>query len=209
MTLGGPALGMAVDVFDDDGQPVRGAVGELVCTQPVAGHDARPVERPRALPRDVLEPLARRVGARRLGARSTTTASGTCTAAATTPSRSPASGSGRPRSSRRSWPIPRSSRPRRSACPTRSRARRSGRYVVLAPGVEPADELRAELRDLVADQLGKSFKPAAIRFTAPLPKTRNAKVLRRAIRATALGTDPGDLSSLEDPATLDRGECAT
>ena len=37
MSLGGPALGMAVDVFDDDGQPVRGAVGELVCTKPWPG----------------------------------------------------------------------------------------------------------------------------------------------------------------------------
>ena len=37
MSLGGPSLGMAVDVFDDDGQPVRGAVGELVCTKPWPG----------------------------------------------------------------------------------------------------------------------------------------------------------------------------
>ncbi|HVT76563.1 MAG TPA: AMP-binding protein [Acidimicrobiales bacterium] len=37
MSLGGPCLGMAVDVFDDDGQPVRGAVGELVCTKPWPG----------------------------------------------------------------------------------------------------------------------------------------------------------------------------
>jgi acetyl-CoA synthetase len=37
MTLGGPALGMAVDVFDDDGTPVRGEVGELVCTKPWPG----------------------------------------------------------------------------------------------------------------------------------------------------------------------------
>ena len=37
MSLGGPALGMAVDVFDDDGKPVRGKVGELVCTKPWPG----------------------------------------------------------------------------------------------------------------------------------------------------------------------------
>ena len=55
----------------------------------------------------------------------------------------------------------------------------------------------------VADALGKSFKPSAIRFTDALPKTRSAKVLRRAIRATAVGSDPGDLSSLEDPAAID------
>jgi acetyl-CoA synthetase len=36
-----------------------------------------------------------------------------------------------------------------------------------------------------------------------LPKTRSAKIVRRAIRAVALGEDPGDLSSIEDPASLD------
>jgi acetyl-CoA synthetase len=76
-------------------------------------------------------------------------------------------------------------------------------YVVLAPGVTPDEGLRAELTGLVADRLGKAFKPSAIRFTAALPKTRSAKVVRRAIRAVAAGSDPGDLSSLEDPAALD------
>jgi acetyl-CoA synthetase len=42
-----------------------------------------------------------------------------------------------------------------------------------------------------------------VKFVSALPKTRNAKVLRRAVRAAALGTDPGDLSNLEDASTLD------
>ena len=52
-------------------------------------------------------------------------------------------------------------------------------FVVLVPGVTPSDALAGELRDTVARQLGKSFRPAAIRFTSALPKTRSAKVLRR------------------------------
>ena len=48
-----------------------------------------------------------------------------------------------------------------------------------------------------------SFKPAQVRFTHSLPKTRSAKVLRRAIRAVVTGDPPGDLSGLEDPASLD------
>ena len=59
------------------------------------------------------------------------------------------------------------------------------------------------MRDVITAALGKAFKPAAIRFVTSLPKTRSAKVLRRAIRATALGVDPGDLSSLEDPRSID------
>ena len=76
-------------------------------------------------------------------------------------------------------------------------------YVVPAPGTAPDDELRAELVALVADHLGKSFKPSRVLFVSALPKTRSSKVLRRAIRATATGAEPGDLSSLEDPAAID------
>jgi acetyl-CoA synthetase len=76
-------------------------------------------------------------------------------------------------------------------------------FVVLAPGVEMDDALRAELSQLVADRVGKSFRPSKVRAVAALPKTRNAKVLRRAIRAAVTGNDAGDLSSLEDPSAVD------
>src|SRR5581483_8042996 len=72
--------------------------------------------------------------------------------------------------------------------------------VVAAPGA-PAD-LREQVAGVVAERLGKSFKPSAVKLTSALPKTRNAKVLRRAVRAVALDRDPGDLSSLEDPSTI-------
>jgi len=75
-------------------------------------------------------------------------------------------------------------------------------YVVLAPGAMATEELRAELVGVVTEQLGKSFRPAGIRFVEALPKTRSAKVLRRVVRAVATGADPGDLSSLEDPTAL-------
>jgi len=76
-------------------------------------------------------------------------------------------------------------------------------YVVVGAGVEPSEELRAELRTHVADRLGKSFTPGSVRFTTGLPKTRSNKVMRRTIRAVALGQDAGDLSGLEDPGALD------
>jgi acyl-coenzyme A synthetase/AMP-(fatty) acid ligase len=41
-----------------------------------------------------------------------------------------------------------------------------------------------------------------VRFVTALPKTRSAKVVRRAIRAIAMGEDPGDISTLEDPGAL-------
>jgi acetyl-CoA synthetase len=75
-------------------------------------------------------------------------------------------------------------------------------FVVADPSVTADDALREELADLVAARLGKAFRPSAVRFVTALPKTRNAKVLRRAVRAVVVGGDPGDLSALEDPATI-------
>jgi acetyl-CoA synthetase len=76
-------------------------------------------------------------------------------------------------------------------------------FCVLAPPNEPGDALAAELAGLVAHDLGKAFKPDRILFIAALPKTRSAKIVRRAVRATALGQDPGDMSSVENPDTLE------
>ncbi|WP_300007129.1 AMP-binding protein [Pseudonocardia sp.] len=76
-------------------------------------------------------------------------------------------------------------------------------FCVIHPD-RPADEaLRKELLDLVVERLGSPFRPGALRFVTALPKTRSAKVMRRAVQAVAGGTDPGDLSSLEDETTLD------
>ena len=66
-SLGGPSLGMDVDVFDPQGKPIRGEVGELVCKQPWPGDDARHLGRPRPLHRDLLVDLPRRLAPRRLG----------------------------------------------------------------------------------------------------------------------------------------------
>ncbi|MFZ1701668.1 MAG: AMP-binding protein [Pyrinomonadaceae bacterium] len=63
--------------------------------------------------------------------------------------------------------------------------------------------LETELKALVSRDMGKPLAPSKIHFVSALPKTRNAKVMRRVIRSAYLGEDPGDLSSLEDPKTID------
>ncbi|HXG75632.1 MAG TPA: AMP-binding protein, partial [Gaiellaceae bacterium] len=73
-------------------------------------------------------------------------------------------------------------------------------FCVLAPGAEATPE---EVAGAVAEELGKAFRPERVLFVPALPKTRSAKVVRRAVRATALGTDPGDLSTLENPESLE------
>jgi acetyl-CoA synthetase len=80
---------------------------------------------------------------------------------------------------------------------------------VLRPGTDPSDELRQRLRLRCSDELGKAFAPAEVRFAMALPRTRSAKIVRRAVRAALLDEDPGDLSTLEDASALDAIRNAT
>ena len=77
-------------------------------------------------------------------------------------------------------------------------------FCVLRPNASGSDALAREVQDKVAELLGKPLRPEAVRFVTQLPKTRNAKVLRRVIRGAFLGkADLGDLSSLENPAAVE------
>ena len=75
-------------------------------------------------------------------------------------------------------------------------------FCVLRPGHTAGAELAAALAAHVAARLGKPLRPRTVEFVADLPKTRNAKVMRRVIRAAYLGQPPGDLSSLENPQAV-------
>jgi acetyl-CoA synthetase len=73
-------------------------------------------------------------------------------------------------------------------------------FCVPKPGEKQKD---GAVADAVTDVLGKAFKPERIIWVDALPKTRSAKIVRRAVRARVLGKDPGDLSALENPESLD------
>jgi acetyl-CoA synthetase len=202
-TLRGPALGMDVDIVAADGTPVGpGEVGELVCRQPwpsmtrgIWGDPERYLETYwRRFPgvwvhgdwatrdEDGFWFLHGRsddtlqVAGKRLGPAEVESALASHPSVA----ESAAIGVPHPLKGETIW------------C-----------FVVPKPGVEADRKLATALRNVVADHLGRSFLPSKVVFVPELPKTRSAKIVRRAIRATALGEDPGDLSSLEDPATLD------
>ncbi len=76
-------------------------------------------------------------------------------------------------------------------------------FCVLEPGQEPSEALGNELRAKVAAEMGKPLQPKEILFVSDLPKTRNAKVMRRVIRTAYLGEDPGDISSLVNPRIVE------
>jgi acetyl-CoA synthetase len=74
--------------------------------------------------------------------------------------------------------------------------------VVPTPIDGEIDDIEPEIRSLVREHLGGSFMPARVVVAATLPKTRSAKIVRRAVRAAVTGEDPGDVSTLEDPSAI-------
>ncbi len=201
-TLRGPALGMDIDVFDETGRPVRGQVGELVCKKPWPGMTRGLWKDPERymdaywsrfegvwthgdwafVDEDGFWFLHGRsddtikIAGKRLGPAEVESVLVSHPAVA----ESAAVGVADELKGEAIW------------C-----------YAVLRPNHQPSDALREELRQLAVGKLGKSFAPDQIKFVKELPKTRNAKILRRAIRAVALGKDPGDLSNLENPQALE------
>jgi len=75
-------------------------------------------------------------------------------------------------------------------------------YLVPAPGVDPSEELTSRILDSLETTLGKAFRPKTIQWVPDLPRTRSAKIMRRVVKALAQGKEPGDLSSLENPESL-------
>jgi acetyl-CoA synthetase len=198
-SLGFPALGQDLDVFDPEGRPVRDEVGELVCKRPWPGMT-------RGLWRDperYLETYWSRfpgvwthgdwasvdedgywflhgrsddtlnVAGKRIGPAELESA------AVNHPAVMEAAAIGVPHEVKGEVPW---------------------LFCVLAPGEDASEE---DVARAVTDELGKAFKPERVLFVSGLPKTRSAKIVRRAVRARALGEDAGDISTLENPETLE------
>jgi acetyl-CoA synthetase len=201
-SLGGPALGMAIDVFDDDGNSVRGAVGELVCTKPWPGMT-------RGLygdPERYLETYwSRFPGVWWHGDFASVSGDGQWFLHGRSDDTIKVAGKRLGPAEVESVVVAHPAVLEAAAVgvPDEVKGEALWVFVVPSPGVVPDDALRAELVACVVKALGPSFKPAHVSFTTALPKTRSAKVLRRAIRSVVTGTEPGDLSGLEDPGALD------
>ena len=201
-SFAGPIAGMAADVVDAEGRSVRGAVGELVIRQPWIGmtrgfwNDAERYLQTywaripdvwvhgdwAAVDEDGLWYILGRsddvikVAGKRLGPAEVESAlvkSGSVVESA-------------------AIGIPDEVKGEAVVC-----------FAILRPDVTPSDRLKGELRGLVSEELGKPMAPKEIFFVGDLPRTRNAKIMRRIIRAVYLGREPGDVSSLENPAAVE------
>lgn len=76
-------------------------------------------------------------------------------------------------------------------------------FAILGPRQEASEALRAEISETIVAQLGKSLAPKKVLFVSEVPKTRNAKIMRRVIKARYLGEPLGDISSLENPSAVE------
>ncbi|MFE1802692.1 AMP-binding protein [Streptomyces sp. NPDC059517] len=205
-SLGGPALGMDVDVVDDDARPLRGSVGELVCRQPwpamtrgIWHDDARYREAywstfpglwrhgDHALvdedggwfilgrSDDVMNVAGKRVAPAEIES-----------VLAVDPAVAESAVVG---------------------IPDATKGEAVWAFYVLRTGgdAEDGDEalVSARLRRRVAEEVGRPFAPSRVIRVGQLPKTRSAKILRRAVRAAVLDADPGDLSGAENPEAVD------
>jgi acetyl-CoA synthetase len=71
-------------------------------------------------------------------------------------------------------------------------------FVILRAGVDANKELEQELKEHVSKEMGPIAKPESVKFVDSLPKTRSGKIMRRVLKARALGQDEGDLTTLEE-----------
>jgi acetyl-CoA synthetase len=201
-SLGGPALGMAMDVVDAEGRSVRGEVGELVCRKPFPGMT-------RGFWRDrerYLDTYWRRLpGIWVHGDWASVDADGHWFLHGRSDDTLNIAGKRVGPAELESAVVAHSAVAEAAAVgvPHEVKGEVAWVFCALVPGAQPSEQLAAELRALAAGALGKAFAPERVLFVSALPKTRSAKIVRRAVRAKALGTDPGDLSSLENPETLD------
>jgi acetyl-CoA synthetase len=197
-SFSGPIPGMAADCYGEDGRPVRGEVGELVVTRPWPGMTAgfwkdpdRYLETYWSRWKDVwvhgdwayVDPDGfwyihgrsddtLKIAGKRVGPAEVESV------LVSHPAVNEAAAIG----------VPHDVKGETVVC-----------FAVLRPGHQPTDALRRELVEHVAQAMGKAIRPDRVAFVTELPKTRSAKIMRRVIRATYLGKDPGDLSSLDNP----------
>jgi acetyl-CoA synthetase len=201
-TVGGPAPGMATEVFDEQGRPVRGRTGYLVCTKPAPSMtrgfwndstryletywsrfpgvwwhgDWASVDDDGCWFLHGRADESMNVSGRKLGPAEVEAA------ALEHPAVREAACIGVPD-------------PIKGECPVA--------FVVLKDGFDDSQVVRAGVMAKIAEVLGPAFRPKAVVTLPELPKTQSGKVVRRLIRQRYLGDEAGDSSTVQNPAALD------
>ena len=201
-TLGGPGLGMAIDVFDDGGESITGEVGYLVCKKPAPSmtrgfwkEDERYIE----------TYWSRWPGVWFHGDWASVDEDGYWFLHGRTDDVIKVAG-------KRLGPaevesiINENRAVRESACiglPHELKGEVLVCFVALKPGYEPSPELEEEIRGLIVASMGKPFAPEDVILVGDLPRNRAGKIMRRIVKALMLGREPGDISVVENVEALD------
>ena len=201
-SFSGPVPGMAADVVNEQGEPIRGAVGELIVRQPWVGmthgfwHDSDRYEDTywsrfpglwvhgdwAEIDEDGFWFIRGRsddtlkVAGKRIGPAEVESA------AVAHPAVQEAAAIGLPHD---------------------VKGESVHVFCVLRPDNDATPELAEVVRREIGRQLGSALRPEEVLFVRDLPKTRNAKIMRRVIRATYLGMPAGDMTALENPAAVE------
>ncbi|HWI72468.1 MAG TPA: AMP-binding protein, partial [Baekduia sp.] len=199
-SLGGPSLGMDVDVFDPQGRSLRGSVGELVCRQPWP-----------AMTRGVYRDPERYIesywsmypGVWRHGDWARVDADGQWFLLGRSDEALNVAGKrvGPAEVETELLSHPAVAEAATIGVPDGTKG--EAIWCFWTPVDPDGEDVSDALTALVADRMGRPFKPSRVVRVSELPRTRSAKILRRAVRAVAIGEDPGDLSGAENPEALD------
>ena len=202
-SFSGPVIGMDADVVDRDGNPVRGEVGELVIRSPWVGMTSGFLDDPERYVDTYWSQIpgawvhgdwayidddgywyvlgrsddTMNIAGKRVGPAEIESA------AVSHPAVQEAAAIGVPHS---------------------VKGEAATVFIILRPEFDPIDQLETEILDDIAAHLGRPLRPERVVFVGDLPRTRNAKIMRRVLRGHYLGHDSlGDLSALENPEALE------
>jgi acetyl-CoA synthetase len=201
-TLGGPGLAMDVDVFNEEGKPVRGEVGYLVCKKPAPSMTRGFWKQPQ---RYIETYWSRWPNIWYHGDWASIDADGFWFLHGRADDVIKVAG-------KRIGPAEIESilnhHPAiyESACigvPHEVKGEEIICFAITNQNYQPSQELKEKLLDEIIRFMGKPFKPRDINFVGDLPRTRSGKIMRRLIRATMLGHELGDISVLENPKALE------
>jgi len=201
-SLGAPAPGMATDVVDDSGEPVRGKMGYLVCTKPapsmtrgIWGDPERYIE----------TYWSRWPGVWNHGDWASVDADGCWFLHGRADESMNVAG-------RKVGPAevedalmehPAVTEAAVIGVPDEIKGEGIVGFVVLKKDFDASESLRDAIGKQIVESLGPTFRPNAIHFVPALPKTQSGKVVRRLIRQKYLGEELSDTSTVENPAALD------
>jgi acetyl-CoA synthetase len=200
-TLGAPAPGMATEVVDEQGKPLRGAKGYLICTKPAPSMTRGLWDAPE---RYIETYWSRFPGAWYHGDWASVDEDGCWFLHGRADETFNVAG-------RKVGPAeveqaliehPAVSEAAVIGAPDEVTGEKIVAFVVLKPGANVAQALNGQLRSQVGKSLGAAFRPRSIHVVKELPKTQSGKIVRRAIRDAYLGQEIGDLSSIENSDAL-------